>query len=286
MAKEFKQIEFTNIKAESKDRVRVGIAAVHGNIDSWGDRSHVGAFAKTIAEGRARVRHLWMHNSQNPPIATIKELKEIGRDELPPEILDKFPAATGGLKVWREYYDNQLANWVLEAIDKGDVNEMSYAFDVIKADYSEEQNESGENQRIRELRELKLMDTSDVHYGMNPATLASVKGFTLEPVPLGTLYQQFLMLDEQIKSGRRNSESDMTLLQQMHEITISLGATCKTEETDEEKTAKAVGEVIKDKIAEGINSNNLENEAEAADLSTSLNSEWDLRKRRLQILEI
>lgn len=273
MSREFKQFQFVNIKTESEGRIRVGIAAVHGNIDSWNDRSHFGCFAKTISEGMKRVRHLWMHNSGAPPIASIVDLKEVGRDELPAEVLAKCPEATGGLKVWREYYPkdiNPLSEVVLYGIDKGDINEMSYAYDVVKADYTEEEDEAGRKIQIRELRELRLYDTSDVNYGMNSATVAAgAKGYALEILPLGNLYQQMLMHLEEAKAGRRNSESDLALLNQVHKIAVDLGAECAP--VEDEKSGNEPGK----------------KEAEAAEKSTSLNSEWlELRKRKSKILSI
>jgi phage head maturation protease len=274
MSKEFKRIVFSNLKAEASGRVRAGFAAIHGNVDAWDDRSHFGCFAKTLSENNKRVKHLWNHDSRTPPIATIVEIKEVGPGEIPDEIKSQFPdgTITGGLKVWREYYDNELANWVLEAVDKGDVNEMSYAFDVVKADYTDEELPTGGTRRVRELRELKLFDTSDVNWGMNPATLANVKGYALEIMPLGTLFQQMNLHLEELKAGRRNSESDMALINQMHKIAVDLGAACDV--SPDEETAKS-------------NSNEPEKkEAEAAEESTSLiSSEWfEQAKRKEQFL--
>jgi phage head maturation protease len=273
MGKEFKQLDFINIKAESSGRIRVGIAAIHGNIDSWNDRSHLGCFAKTLEEGRGRVRHLWNHNSGQPPIASIKDLQEVGREELPSEVLIKFPDATGGLKVTREYYPkdiNPMAEVILYGIDKGDINEMSYAYDVVKADYSE-QEINGQKVQIRELRELRLYDTSDVNYGMNPATVANVKGFDLDILPLGTLYQQLLLHNDEIKAGRRNSSSDETLINQIHSLAVDLGAACAPAADDDEKSDSATTET----------------KEAGADSITPLNSEWfELQKRKTTLLEI
>jgi phage head maturation protease len=269
MSREFKQLQFVNIKAESSGRIRVGIAAVHGNVDSWNDRSHIGCFAKTIAEGKGRVRHLWNHNQMNPPIASIVDLKEVGRDDLPAEVLAKCPEATGGLKVWREYYPkdvNPLSEIVLYGIDKGDINEMSYAFDVVKAEYTEEEI-NGQKVQIREPREMRLFDTSDVNYGMNSATVAAGAKGLLDILPLGTLYQQILMHHEEIKAGRRNSESDLTLISQIHKIAVDLGAECAPESDDDIKNSQHSNEPEK-------------KEAEAAESTSLINSEWFQQAQR------
>src|SRR5688500_16147771 len=98
--RQFKNLHY--FKVESTGREQKRICAVFGNVDSWGDRIIPGAFAKTIQEGRSRVKHLWNHDFSNPPIASITELKEVGRDELPQAVLDYAPEATGGLMVGRE----------------------------------------------------------------------------------------------------------------------------------------------------------------------------------------
>src|SRR5690349_16790787 len=117
MERKFKNLPFFPVKAAAQGRVRKGICAVFGNVDAWGDRIIPGAFRKTISEGRQRTKHLWNHDFSTPPTAKIVELKEVGREELPEAVLEYAPEATGGLMVAREYYKNDLSNWILEAID-------------------------------------------------------------------------------------------------------------------------------------------------------------------------
>jgi len=157
---------------EINGRTVTGIFAVNGNVDSGGDVSVNGAFAKRLADGsRKRARHLWNHNSMNPPTASIRELREVGRDELPEKVLAYAPDATGGVLVTREYYEGvELANWVLAGIKAGDITEMSYAYDLHDWDY-----EDRGGMKVRVLKDIEIFDTSDVNWGMNPAT-AAVKG--------------------------------------------------------------------------------------------------------------
>lgn len=273
---ENKTIVFNNIKAEAKGRVRSGICAVFNNVDSWGDRIHAGAFSKTIKENLSRVKFLWNHGSYGSSgftTAKILELVEVSREDLPAEVLAKAPEATGGLKVVRKYYDDDDGNKILTRIDAGDINEMSFAFEVMKSSETEEETgfDDMPKRRIRELHEMKLFDCSDVNWGMNLATVAAgAKGFNLPP--LGLLYQQFSMHLEQVKAGSRNSASDMALINQMHQIAVDLGAKCATDE-DDEKSAKSQTNEPEEK------------EAEAA-ISTSLNPEWfEMQKRKLANLE-
>lgn len=166
---------------EVQGRTVTGICAVFGNVDLGGDRLWPGAFTKTIQESRGRVKHLWNHGQDGwdyfctPPIATIRELKEVGRAELPQSVLDFAPEASGGLQVTREYLETERGNEVLEAITKGAGLEMSFGYDPIKWEYKTENSGTLTEYRVRELREVKLYDTSDVLFGMNPATSADGK---------------------------------------------------------------------------------------------------------------
>lgn len=170
---EYKTLPYFVKEIDTKTRVVTGIFAVHGNVDSGGDMSVNGSFEKYLNSGRSRVRFLWNHNAMNPPIASIKSVREVGRDDLPEQVMAWAPDATGGVEVKREYYDGiPLSDWVFKAIEKKDVTEMSYAYDV--HEYTIKEREDGQRP-IRILNEVELYDISDVNWGMNPAT-SGVKG--------------------------------------------------------------------------------------------------------------
>lgn len=275
--KEFKSFSFVNLKAEGDDdRVRRGVCAVFGNVDSVGDRIHPGAFSKTIKENLKSIKHLWNHDFWNPPIASIVELRELSKNELPKEVLEKAPEATGGLLVARKYYEgNPLSDWVLKAIDAGDVNEMSFAFDVVKYEITEEETgfDDMPKRRIRELRELRLYDTSDVNWGANGATVA-LGGKNAQAIPLGLIYSNLLAFGESFKAGARNSEADKKLIELIHQTAVDLGATCGEKSATppaDQKDALKPQEKPKD-------------EAEAA-AGTSLNQDWlNLQKAKAGLL--
>lgn len=228
---------------DRKTRTVVGICSILGNVDDGDDRMWPGAFLKTISEGRRRVRHLWNHDFGSPPIATIPPdgLKEVGRDALPAQVLTYAPEATGGLQVERRYYTGvEMAEWVWTALDAGDVDEMSFGFDPVRYEWTVE-GEGSAQRRIRELREVKLYDTSDVLWGMNDSTVAIAKGF----LPLEAMARNLTALYQAIKAGkagRRNAESDLQLINTIHDLTTSLGATTcmgiQADPTTEEDTAK------------------------------------------------
>lgn len=231
MERDYKSLPFTNLKAEASGRIRAGIAAVSGNIDAVGDRIVLGAFSKTLSEGAKRCKHLWNHSYQHPPIASIVELRELSRNELPAEVLQKAPEATGGLLVKREYYDVELANWILQAIDAGDINEMSFAYDTIQSQTKTEidPHDSEKTREVRELLELKIYDTSDVLWGCNAATVANGAKH-LDGLPIGVIASQLAMFSEQVKAGRRNAANDQKLIDLIHSTAVDLGAICAPED--------------------------------------------------------
>lgn len=164
-------------------RVVSGIFAVHGNVDAGGDVSENGSFAKRLNDGtRSRVRFLWNHNGYEPPIATIKEIREVGVGELPKSVLSYAPEATGGVLVVREYLKTERANEVFAGLtsDPPAITEMSYAYDI----HGFEMKEMADGRFIRVLKDVELFDVSDVNWGMNPATAASKTGGLVAGLPV------------------------------------------------------------------------------------------------------
>ena len=157
-----------------EDRTVKGFASVFGNVDDGGDIVHPGAFAKTLNEGMARLRFLWQHDTEAPPTAAIKSAREVKRDELPTEVKTKYPQATGGLLVEREYLNTPRAEEILAGYKAGIAFEMSFGYETIKSDFSTI-DLGGDKQRARNLRELKGYEFSDVLWGMNPATVGLAK---------------------------------------------------------------------------------------------------------------
>jgi HK97 family phage prohead protease len=160
------------------DRTVTGIFSVFGNLDEIKDRVHPGAFTKTMSEGRKRFKFLWQHDFSLPPVAHIKSVRELTRAELPASVLESAPDATGGAEVTRVYFENDFANWVYQGIKTGAVDEMSFGYDTIKYEIDEE-SKADNGWPIRELKELRLWDISDVIHGCNPATVASKTTDTL-----------------------------------------------------------------------------------------------------------
>jgi HK97 family phage prohead protease len=234
--REYKAIISTNIKAESSGRVRTGIAGVFGNVDAVGDRLMPGSFQRTINNNAKRIKHLWNHRSDMMPVANILELREVSKRELPDAVLEEAPDATGGLLVKREYLkSSREADQLLELIDAGTINEMSFAYDVVRSENASYKNASGEEQKVRELHEVALFDTSDVNWGANSATIALGAKHQFGPfadlnggqLPIGVIASQLRELASSVKSGRLDLSFDREILEFIHDTSAELGAACE-----------------------------------------------------------
>jgi HK97 family phage prohead protease len=216
-------------------RTVTGIFSVFGNMDSYADVIHNGAFSKTLSERAGRVLHLWQHDMDAPPIALIDSLREVPRQALPAETLMRAPTATGGAEVTRTYLDTPRATEVLTAIQSGAPLEMSFAFDAVRFDF--EENADSPLGVVRNLRELKLYETSDVNWGANSATIAAKARSTT--MPMGTLLHA---LRAAMKAGARHSTRDTQLINSIAEAAIELGATSvrliNSPDPDEERAAR------------------------------------------------
>jgi HK97 family phage prohead protease len=214
-------VEYKSIPTMTKSvdgRTVTGLFAIHGNVDSYLDISHPGAFSKTIAESLPRVKFLWNHDMfGGPPVAKVRSIREVGRDELPEKVLALAPDATGAVEL-------------LVAIQEEAVDEMSYGYDPVKWDMGEVN-----GMQVRNLREIRLWEVSDVIFGANPATAASK---FLQPIDL-----LLAQIEGHLKAGARHSAADVKLLNAIHKAAVTLGATsCKgSVEEDEEE-----GETDKD----------------------------------------
>jgi HK97 family phage prohead protease len=175
---------------EISGRLVTGFASIFGVLDSYDDIVQPGAFAKTLVEQDGRVKHFWQHQYWMPPTAAIRELREVGRDELPEAVLAKYPESTGGLLVKREYLDTPRGNEILSGIESGAINEMSFMFNVINAQFVEKTIVERGKVSIRYLLELRLWETSDVTWGANAATVASKSDHGPMGVRVGYLTQE------------------------------------------------------------------------------------------------
>jgi len=236
-----------------------GLFAVHGVVDLVADRSHPGSFSKTLREQAAKtIKYLWSHNmgwAPKPPIAVIEDIKEVGREAIPGEVLAKWPEATGAVEVKRKYLQTARAEEVYQGLLEGAIDQQSYGYDPVKVDFTNVQNPgtaSGPSEgvyKIRELREIRLYEVSDVVWGANPATVAS-KLYAHNPEQaLSTIKAILDSLEMQYKAGARHSSNDTTLLNSIHKAVVSLGCNnCKGLLEEDEEGEKATSPGAESKV--------------------------------------
>lgn len=157
---------------DPEERTFQGFAAVMGNIDDGypPDVIERGAFKKTIKEMGERVKVYFIHDFMQP-IGKVLELKEVSRGKLPAAVLERAPEATGGLFVKGYVSDTTLGNDALTLMKDTVLDELSIGYDVVNQEWDEEE-------EIRHLQEIILMDVSPVPLAMNPAAIVtSVKSW-------------------------------------------------------------------------------------------------------------
>jgi len=178
---EHKTLPFYEIKVDADQGIVEHLIAVHGILDLGGDISHPGSFAKTITERGQRIKVLDRHMTDSVlrVVGKSLSLQEVGRDELPPALLDTHPEATGGVKATTQFLlDTPEGLGVFNRIKAGAVDEFSYGYDAVKVDYTTVDTKDGESTEARNLREVKLYEYSPVVFAMQPTaqTLSAKDG--------------------------------------------------------------------------------------------------------------
>ena len=172
MEREYKTFPATVVGVDEEQGIVETIFAVFGNIDEGLDIVHPGSFTKTFVERGLKVKVLDHHNAHSilDVIGKPIELRELGHDELPPGLLEKYPEATGGAysKV-QMLMDTPEGRGAFVRLKEKAVDEWSFGFDVLDSDYSKAI-KNDKNVTVRNLRTIKLYELSPVIWGMNSAT--------------------------------------------------------------------------------------------------------------------
>jgi len=142
------------------------------DMDDPPDLIELGAFSKSVSErgpaGANRIRVLWQHNWADvigKPLALVEHTREM----LPPEILIKYPEATGGLYAKTQFIlDVQRGREAYALYAAGAMDEWSIGFDALNSVWEKEQGAT-----FRRLKELRLWEYSPVTWGMNPGTVTT-----------------------------------------------------------------------------------------------------------------
>lgn len=176
---ENKQVEaYCEIQNEDKGIV-THLISVYGIVDSKGDIAHRGMFTKTLQERQGDIVVVDTHIRDTILASVGKPLsfKELTRDELPLEVKQKWPKATGGMSVETQFLlETPEGLGVFKRIKAGVVKSFSFSFKAL--DYK---NEMQNGKRIRHLRTVYLSEYGPCLFPANSgAVVMSVKAETLK----------------------------------------------------------------------------------------------------------
>lgn len=149
------------------------IVSVFGVVDMMDDVIHPGAYTKTITERSGKIRVLDNHRNDSTlaAIGFPVAMKEIGRDELPPELLKAYPEATGGLWTLSQFLlETPEGKGVFQRLQANALNEWSIGFDPLDTDFGKITDKSGKSRVVRNIRGIRLWEYSVVLWGANQAT--------------------------------------------------------------------------------------------------------------------
>lgn len=174
-ASEYKIVHAFITKVDAAQGIIEAIVSTMGVIDMGGDIVHNGAYTKTINERMGKIRVLDNHQTNSILNITGKPLsmREISRTEMPTELLQKFPEATGGLWTQSKFYmTTDDDKRIFERVADGNT-EWSIGYDALDYDYSNITLPDGKKITVRNLRTIRLWEYSPVLWGMNQATLTT-----------------------------------------------------------------------------------------------------------------
>lgn len=151
------------------------IFAVMGNVDLGGDRIISGAFKKTFMENGLRVLVLDQHRVESTTDAIAKPIafRELSQEQLPSELLFKYPDATGAAEAVLQFEPDknkdEKSSAVFFRLKQDWVNQWSFGYDAVDKEFTEETID-GKSVSVRNLKSLRLYEVSPCLWGMNPAT--------------------------------------------------------------------------------------------------------------------
>jgi len=178
------------------------------NLDSTGDITEVAAFKRSIDHRAQSIPHLYMHDLTAPAIARILSFQEVKRGELPTDVQQLYPDATGGMACVSRYLSRGRGAEVLEGIKEGIPYQASFGYQVLKSTPRQVK-----GQAVRVIKELRLFEVSTTPPGhaANEATR--------------TRLGKALAALEELKAGwRHGRHEDLSLLNQIAALVHALGA--------------------------------------------------------------
>jgi len=147
-----------NISAEVKDLDEKGMVkfyfSIFGNIDSDGDITEPGAFAKTISD--------WKSSNKK----RIRHFKNHRWDQTPGVLTDLLEDDKGGIAVSKLIMGTQLGKETYEEYKAGAITEHSFGYEIIESEFEEV-----EGGKVQHLKQLKLEEVSSLNsWGANSMT--------------------------------------------------------------------------------------------------------------------
>lgn len=204
MKKEYKTVPAFVKLIDETEGVVEAIIAVFGNIDYKQDIIRKGAFKKTITETGLAVKVLDAHNSMSVLniIGKPLEIKEVTKKQLPDEITNEYPMATGGVYTKTQFLmDTPEGAGVFKRMKAGVIDEWSFGFMPVKFNYDKLDSEGKPDKdgtTIRIIEEIKLFEYSPVLWGANPAT-ATISAKDEDPeITLATIHEGIQELQEAV----------------------------------------------------------------------------------------
>lgn len=179
------------------------------NLDSTGDITEVSAFKRSLDHRAGKIPHLYMHDLNQPAIARILSFQPLRRAELPTDVQQEHPEATGGMACVSRYLKTGRGAEVYEGIKEGIPYQASFGYQVVA---SEHKTLPG-GRKARLIKELRLFEVSTTAPGhaANAATR--------------TRLGKALAVLEELKAGwRHGKHDDITILNEMAALLVSLGA--------------------------------------------------------------
>lgn len=205
MKRNHKAFQLHSFKAlDDAKGVFEAIVAVFGNIDRVGDKILPGAFKDTLADWEAKGR----------PIPVIFSHQWENLDAHIGEVVTAKEVDEGLYIKGQLDMEESFASRVWKKMKAGTLAEFSFAYDVVDAAQVKE-----DGNWIQELRKLDLLEVGPCLVGMNPDTQL-----------LG------------VKEGRRNATKDVKRIQQIHDLTVELGAKCAEPSEDEDLPEDEAGD--------------------------------------------
>lgn len=191
---------------DNRDREVTTLFSVD-NLDSVGDITEVTAFKRSIDHRGGRIPHLFMHDLNAPAIARILSFQTLRRADLPTDVQQLYPDATGGMACVSRYLKSGRGAEVYDGIKEGIPYQASFGYKTINA-LRQTLPDGRKARRIKELAFYEVSTTLPIH-AANDATRTR----------LGKALAEL----EEMKAGwRHGKHDDIAALRHIYDIVTEL----------------------------------------------------------------